>query len=107
MCSTSLTDSTRQSLEGWTVNKITATFPKISMTAAEAEIKADDKENEELQSLNCAPDVGGDCDILLGIFYKNIHPTEIHALESGLTIYKLKMTPHDKRYQCGNELVRM
>ena len=70
MCSTSLTDSTRQSLEGWTVNKITATFPKISMTAAEAEIKADDEENEELQSLNCAPELGGDCDILLGIFTK-------------------------------------
>ena len=58
------------------------------------------KENEELQSLRCVPEVGGDCDILLGIFYKNIHPTPIHALESGLTIYKLKMTPHDKRYQC-------
>ena len=53
MCSTSLNDSTRQALEGWTVNKITATLPKISMTVAEAEIKADDMENEELQSLCC------------------------------------------------------
>ena len=96
MCSTSLVDSTRQVLEGWTVDKITATLPRISLTAAEAEIKADDESNEELQSLSCSSTIGGDCDMLLGILYNRIFPTPVHTLSSGFCIYKLKMTPHDK-----------
>ena len=98
MCSTSLVDSTRQVLEGWTVDKITATLPRISLTAAEADIKADDERNEELQSLSCSSSIGGDCDMLLGILYNRIFPTPVHTLSSGLCIYKLKMTPHDKRF---------
>ena len=101
MCSVSLTDGTRQVLEGWTVDKITATLPTVNLTIAEAEIKASLKHNEELQSMSCHPTVGGDCDILLGLLYQSIFPTAIHSLENGLTIYKLKITPHDDRYNCA------
>ena len=101
MCSVSLNDGTRQVLEGWTVDKITATLPTVNMTLAEAEIKASLKDNEELQSLKCQPNIGGECDILLGILYNSIFPVPIHSLENGFTIYKLVITPHDKSFNCA------
>ena len=55
MCSVSLSDRTRQILEGWTVDKITATLPTVNMTLAVAEMKASLKDNEELHSLKCQP----------------------------------------------------
>ena len=101
MCSLSLADGTRQTLEGWTVDKITATLPTVNLSLAEAEIKASIKESKELQELNCQPTVGGDCDILLGILYTSIFPTAVHSLDNGLTIYKLQATSHDSRYNCA------
>ena len=98
MCSTSIVDGTRQVWQGWTVDKITSTMPFVNLTKAEAELKADCEDNEELQKLKCEPVVGGDIDILLGILYQSIFPVPVHTLESGLTIYKLQITPHDKRY---------
>ena len=74
MCSVSLNDGTRQVLEGWTVDKITATLTTVNMTLAEAEIKASLKDNEELQSLKCHQTIGGQCGILLGILYNSIFP---------------------------------
>ena len=98
MCTMSLRDGTRQVLEGWTVDKITATLPFVNLTTAESELKADKKENGELQELKCQPEVGGDCDILVGLMYSTIFPVAVHSLTNGLTIYKLKVTPHDERY---------
>ena len=91
-------DGTLQALEGWTMDRITATMPTISMTKAEEDIKSDDKGNKELQDLKCEPAVGGDIDILLGLLYQKFFPIAVHTLENGLTIYKLQITPHDKRY---------
>ena len=98
MCSTSIVDGTRQVWQGWTVDKITSTMPFVDLTKAEAELKADCKDNTELQEMKCEPVVGGDIDILLGILYQSIFPIPVHTLESGLTIYKLQITSHDKRY---------
>ena len=98
LCAMELVDDTRQIMEGWTVNKITATLPMVSLGAAEAELKSSNKDNSELQDLRCPPQAGGDCDVLLGILYSSIFPEEVHSLENGLTIYKLRLTPHDKRY---------
>ena len=83
---------------GFTVDKITATLPFVNLATAESELKADKKENQELQELRCQPEVGGDCDILVGLMYSNIFPVAVHSLDNGLTIYKLKVTPHDDRY---------
>ena len=93
-----LVDDTRQIMEGWTVNKITATLPLINLALAEAEVKASKKNSAELQGLQCDPQAGGDCDVLLGIMYSSIFPEAVHSLVNGLTIYKLKLTPHDKRF---------
>ena len=98
MCTMRLRDGTRQVLEGFTVDKITATLPFVNLATAESELKADKKENKELQELKCQPEVGGDCDILVGLMYSNIFPVAVHSLSNGLTIYKLKVTPHDDRY---------
>ena len=69
-----LIDGTRQVLEGWTMKKITDTLPRVSLQAAENEIKSSQPENEELQSLHCEPEIGGDVDALIGILYNSIHP---------------------------------
>ena len=100
MCSVGIVDGTRQVLEGWDVDRITAALPYIDMKKAETEIKSDLPGNQELQSLGVEPQIGGDVDILLGITYNSIFPTAIHSLENGLTIYKLQITSHDKRYNC-------
>ena len=93
MCSMRLRDGTRQVLEGFTVDKITATLPFVNLATAESELKADKRENKELQELKCQPEVGGDCDILVGLMYSNIFPVAVHSLSNGLTIYKLKVAP--------------
>lgn len=98
MCSMSLVDGTRQVFEGFSVDKITATLPYVNIQAAEEELKSSDPDNEELQACKCQPIVGGDVDALIGILYTSIFPVEIHSLPSGLSIYKLQLTPHDRRY---------
>ena len=98
MCSIGLIDGTRQVLEGWDVDRITAALPYIDMRKAELEIKSNLPGNEELQQLGVEPQVGGDVDILLGITYNSIFPTAVHSLENGLTIYKLQITSKNKRY---------
>ena len=85
-------------MEGWTVDQITATIPSINLSKAEEEIKADAKENIQLQQSFCQPNIGGDCDILVGMLYKRIFPKEIHMLENGLTIYRLQVTPFNSKY---------
>ena len=100
-CSISLVDGTRQCLEGWSVDKITAPLPLVSLEKAEADIKASLPDNEELQKLGVDPIVGGEVDILLGITHNSIFPTSIHSLPNGLTIYKLQISPFDKRYNCA------
>ena len=98
MCTMGLVDSRRQVLEGWTVRKITATLPYVNISLAESELKSSSKENQELQNLTCQPVAGGDCDVLLGIMYSSIFPERVHSLENGLTIYSLKLTPHDNNF---------
>ena len=98
MCSLRLRDGSRQSVEGWTVDKITATMPFVNMTQAEAELKAGNEENEKIKSLKVEPVIGGDVDILMGIMYSAIFPIAVHSLPSGLTIYELQVTPHDKTF---------
>ena len=100
MCSISLTDGTRQSLEGWDVDKITAALPYIKMKQAENDIKSSKPDDEELQKLGVEPVIGGQVDILLGITYNSIFPTSVHNLDNGLTIYKLQIKPFDKKYNC-------
>ena len=68
MCTIKLLDGTRQVLEGWDVNKITAALPYINMEQAEADVKASNTDDNELQELGVQP-VGGDVDILVGITY--------------------------------------
>ena len=79
---------------GFTVDKITATSPFVNLATAESELKVDNKENKELQELKCQPEVGGDCDILVGLMYSNIFPVAVHSLSNGLTIYKLRKEKH-------------
>ena len=97
LCAMELVDNRRQIMEGWTVNKITATLPLVNSSLAETEIKAS-LNNSELRQLNCYPQAGGDCDVLLGIMYLSVFPEPIHSLSNGLTIYKLRLKSHDTKY---------
>ena len=90
-----LLDGTRQAVEGWTVDKVTAPLPKIDVSKAVKDVKADKPDDKKLQSMFAQLVVGGDCDILLGLMYNSIFPKEVHSLPNGLTIYELQVTPHE------------
>ena len=98
MVTMSLVDGTRQILQGWTMDRITDTLPFVDLRQAEADIKASQPGNTNLQSLHCQPQVGGEVDVLLGILYNNIHPEAVHSLDNGLTIYRMRITPHDPKF---------
>ena len=91
-------DGSKQVLNGVSVDKITATFPRINLTAAVKEVKDDDPSNAELQSLRIPEFVGGDPDVLMGIFYESCHPIKVHTLPSGLFIGKLQLASHENKY---------
>ena len=97
MVTVSLVDGTRQVLEGWTMDKITDALPFVDLKQAEDELKNDQPENYELQNLHCPPQIGGQVDVLVGILYQNIFPREVHSLGNGLTIFEMRVTPHDKK----------
>ena len=98
MCSIQLVDGTRSILEGVTVDRISSPIPYAKLGAAEKQIKDSDLENADLQSLQCNPEVGGEIDILMGIFYAALFPTPVHSLPSGLTIYRLTVSSYDSKY---------
>ena len=85
-----LIDGSRQAVEGWTVDEVTAPLPRIDLTRAVDELKSYDKEKSKLQSLFVELVTGGQVDILLGLMYKAFFPIEVHSLPSGLTIYELQ-----------------
>ena len=90
-----LLNGSRQAVEGWTVDEVTAPLPKINVSKAVKDVKADKPEDSKLQSMIAQLVVGGDCDILLGLMYNAIFPKEVHSLPNGLTIYELQVTPFD------------
>ena len=44
------------------------------------------------------PHIGGEVDVLMGILYQNIFPRAVHSLSNGLTIYEMRVTPHDPHF---------
>ena len=90
-----LTNGSRQAIEGFAVDEVTAPLPSIAVTRAVEEIKASDKANTQLQKLKVQKMIGGNCDILLGMQYYSVFPKEVHALENGLTIFEVQVVPHD------------
>ena len=97
MVTISLLDGTRQILEGWTIDRITDALPFVDLRQAEEELKRSQPSNSELQSLQCPQQIGGEVDVLMGIMYQNIFPRPVHSLSNGLTIYEMRVTPHDKK----------
>ena len=80
------------------MDRITPDFPAVSLEAATAEVKQSAPENSELQKCSVPPSVGGQVDVLVGITYNSSFPVLVHMLESGLGIYKCKLTSYDKRW---------
>ena len=74
MVTISLADNTRQICEGWTIDRITDALPFVDLRQAENDLKNSDPDNEELQQLQCPPQIGGEVDVLMGILYSNIFP---------------------------------
>ena len=95
MVTISLADNTRQICEGWTIDRITDALPFVDLRQAERDLKSSDPDNVELQQLQCPPQIGGEVDVLMGILYSNIFPRPVHSLSNGLTIYEMRVTPHD------------
>ena len=78
--------------------QITSEFPVIDLTEATTDLKSSKPHDPELQALSVPAQVGGQVDILLGIQYATHFPTLVHSLESGLGIYKVKLTPSSSEY---------
>ena len=91
-CLLDLTDGTKQTIQGVTMDKITSRFPTIKLTEANSEIKASDPRNKKLQNLRVPDEVGGETDILLGTLYNSIFPVIVHTLPCGLFIAKLMVS---------------
>ena len=91
-------DGRKQIVQGLTVNRVTSDFPMIDLTEAVNAVKNDAGDNSVLQRCSLPPAVGGSVDILLGIMYSAIFPEPIHCMESGLTIYRSKLSPHHKGF---------
>ena len=98
MVTVSLVDGTRQIMEGWSIDRITDALPFVDLREAEREIKASQPDNKELQQLQCPPHIVGEVDVLMGILYQNIFPRAVHSLSNGLTIYEMRVTPHDPHF---------
>ena len=90
-----LRDGSRQVVEGFTVNQVTANLPIVDLSMAVKDVKADKPDDEKLQNLNVQMFAGGECDILLGLMYTSIFPIPVHSLENGLTIYELQVSSHN------------
>ena len=88
-------DGKKQLVRGVTLKQLTCDFPAIDTTKAVEEIKASDPENIFLQSCKVPKISGGKIDVLLGIQYSIIQPVPIQELDSGLTIYKARLTSYD------------
>ena len=95
--SLSLVDGSRQTMDGWTVNEVTAPMPQFDLTDAVDEIKADMIRHGKFQKMHVQLVTGGQIDILLGELYRCIFPVPIHTLENGLTIYETKVSPFDSK----------
>ena len=97
MTTLELLDGSRQAVEGWTVNVVTAPLPSVDLSKAVKELKDDKPDDEKLQSMFVQLVAGGECDILLGQLYNAIFPKAVHSLANGLTIYELQVIPNDNR----------
>ena len=69
-------DGKIQLVQGLTVSKVTSDFPMMDLSAAVAEIKADDSSNLLLQSCSLPPMAGGTVDMLLGSKYLSVFPNK-------------------------------
>ena len=98
VCLLNKSNGSKQVVQGVSVDRITSTFPQINVNAAVNEVKNDDPENQELQSLKVPQFVGGEPDVLLGILYEKCHPVKVHTLPSGLFIAKLQLASHDVEF---------
>ena len=63
MVTISLADNTRQICERWTIDRITDALPFVNLRQAERDLKNSDPDNEELQQLQCPPQIVGEVDV--------------------------------------------
>ena len=95
MVTVSLVDGSRQVCQGWSIDRNTDALPYVDLRQAERDLKSSLPNNPELQQLHSPPQIGGEVDVLMGILYQNIFPRPVHSLSNGLTIYEMRVTPHD------------
>ena len=93
-------DGTQQILIGVTSPQITAPFPVFNTKEAFQEVlkKAPHGKKKIIAKMKVPPQVGGDADLLVGIYFQNLYPELIYQLPCGLTISKTKLSPSSKGY---------
>ena len=94
------TDERKQLVKGVTMKQITCDFPPIDTTKAVAEVKSSNRADQFLQSCSIPTIAGGKVDVLLGIQYLNIFPVIVRQLDCGLTIFKSRLSSHNRKMNC-------
>ena len=86
-------DGRDQLMIGITTEKVTNTFPIFETKSALHEIlnKAPDDKKGLISKCSVPEKIGGDVDLLLGIYYQSVYPELLHQLPSGLFISKLRL----------------
>ena len=92
-CQPMTTSGKREILIGIEVEQITTDFPTIDLSEATADLKASRPDDTVLQALMPPDTVGGQVDILLGVQYLSHFPTLVHSLDSGLSIFEVRLMP--------------
>ena len=94
------TDERKQLVKGVTMKQITCDFPPIDTTKAVAEVNSSNRADQFLQSCSIPTIAGGKVDVLLGIQYLNIFPVIVRQLDCGLTIFKSRLSSHNRKMNC-------
>ena len=83
-------------LNGICLDKLTSTFPHISLQEAGEDIQKDALLAKISKPLPKLPEsVGGDVDIMIGALYNRFIPNQVHKMENGLAIYESLFTGED------------
>ena len=88
------TDSQHQLFRCITLKEICGKMELINCGKTFNTLKRND--SRKLQNFRVPKTVGGEVDLLLGCRYNNVYPEAVHQFENGLTVYKLKLTSHNK-----------
>ena len=90
-----LADGSYQAVRGLTMKNVVGQMPRYSLKRTLNQVKAEYRENSQLQKLVIPPVLGGNVDMILGSKYLKIYPEPIQVTPSGLTVSMSRLRSPD------------